>query len=89
MGYARVQFSSGLSIAEIAVHRSGSRVCATPPSRPGLEDGSVVKDDRGKIKYQTLISFANHGVQASWSRQVIAAVREVHPELFTDADTLV
>jgi len=89
MGYARVQFSSGLSIAEIAVHRSGSRVWATPPSRPWLEDGSVVKDDRGKIKYQTLISFANHGVQASWSRQVIAAVREVHPELFTDADTLV
>ena len=89
LGFARVQFTSGLTISEIAVHRSGSRVWAAPPSRPWIEEGDLVKDDRGKIKYQPLISFANHGVQASWSRQVIAAVREAQPELFTEADTFV
>ena len=89
LGFARVQFTSGLIISEIAVHRSGTRVWAAPPSRPWIEEGDLVKDDRGKIRYQPLISFANHGVQASWSRQVIAAVREVHPDLFTDADTFI
>lgn len=86
MGFADVQFSSGLIIHEIAVHQSGSRVWATPPSRPWLENDLLVRDERGRPRYQPIITFANHGVQASWSRQVLRAVRAVHPDLFLDSE---
>lgn len=88
LGFAKVQFSSGLIIAEIAVHRSGSRLWAQPPSRPWIENNALVIDERGKPKYTPLISFAHHGVQASWSRQVLRALRESHPRLFRDDDEL-
>ena len=84
LGFAKVQFSSGLTIDEIAVHRAGSRVWASPPSRPWIENDIVMRDEYGKPRYQPLISFANHGVQASWSRQVLRAVRDAHPDLLPD-----
>jgi hypothetical protein len=86
LGFAKVQFSSGLVIAEITVHRSGSRVWASPPARPWIKDDRVVHDERGRAKYQPLISFANHGVQASWSRQVLRALHDAHPEVFETQD---
>jgi hypothetical protein len=88
LGFAKVQFSSGLIVGEIAVHRSGGRVWASPPARPCIENDTLVRDAKGKAKYQSLISFANHGVQASWSRQVLRALRAVHPDLFDDQDEL-
>lgn len=88
LGFAKVQFSSGLIVSEIAVHRSGRRVWATPPARPWLEADDLVRNGNGKLKYQAVISFATHGVQSSWSRQVIRAVREVHPDLFTNQDEI-
>lgn len=88
IGFAKVQFSSGLIVAEIAIHRHGSRVWAQPPSRPWIDKGNLVRDERGKIRYQPVISFANHGVQASWSKQVLRALREVHPNLLPDENQL-
>lgn len=85
LGFAKVQFSSGLIIGEIAVHRSGNRMWAAPPSRPWIENGAVVIGERGRPRYQSIIGFANHGVQASWSRQVLNALSEEHPALFPDA----
>ena len=88
-GFAKVQFSSGLTIGEIAVHRHGSRVWAQPPARPWIEDDQLVRDERGRVRYQPLISFATHGVQSSWSRQVIRAVRAGVPgELPDEPDLL-
>jgi hypothetical protein len=88
LGFAKVQFSSGLIINDIAIHRTGNRVWASPPARPWIENDALKRDERNKIKYQTLISFANHGVQASWSRQVLRALRKEHPELFRDEDEI-
>lgn len=89
IGVAKVQFTSGLIIAEIAVHRYGDRTWAQPPARALLDAaGNVMRDDRDRIKYQPLISFANHGVQSSWSRQVIQAIKEVHPDLFPTSDPM-
>jgi hypothetical protein len=86
VGIAKVRFSSGLTIAEITVHRSGSRVWASPPARPWIENGALVIDERGRPRYQQIIEFANHGVRASWSRQVINALCEAHPDLFPEMD---
>lgn len=87
LGFAKVQFTSGLIIDEIAVHRSGSRVWAAPPARAWIDNDALVRDERGRLKYQPLIDFANHGVRASWSRQVITALRDAQPELLKDTDT--
>ena len=88
LGFAKVQFSSGLIMAEIGVHRGGHRVWAAPPARLWLdrEADALVRDELGNPKYQPIIEFANHGVRASWSRQVIRAVQLVHPALFSDMD---
>lgn len=88
IGFAKVQFSSGLIMAEITVHRHGNRVWAAPPARPWIENNAVVLDERGKPKYQPIIDFSNHGVRASWSRQVLNALREIHPSLFQESDEL-
>lgn len=87
LGFAKVQFTSGLIIGEIAVHQSGSRMWAAPPARPWLDNNHLTLDERGRPLYQSIISFANHGVRSSWSRQVIRALTEVHPNLFPEIQT--
>lgn len=82
VGFAKVQFTSGLIVGEIAVHQNGSRVWAAPPARPMLDNNATILDERGRPRYQQIVDFANHGVRASWSRQVIRALIEVHPDLF-------
>jgi len=84
LGFAQVQFSSGLIISEIAVHRSGSRMWATPPARPWVASFPPDAPPPDKPRYQPIITFANHGVQASWSRQVLTALRAEQPDLFGD-----
>ena len=86
LGFAKIQFTSGLIIDGIAVQRAGHRVWATPPARPRIADNALVHDPRGRLKYQQLIEFANHGVRASWNRQVLRAVRAEHPDLFHETD---
>jgi hypothetical protein len=83
-GFASVQFASGIQIAEIQVHVAGSRMWASPPARPWIDDGSTVTDpETGKVRYQQLISFSTHGCRRRWSDQVIRALLEVHPGALT------
>jgi len=84
LGFARVQFGSGLIISEIAVHAAGSRAWAQPPARPWLDGNKLVLTEAGKVRWTPVVHFANHGVQASWSRQVINALREAHPEVLPE-----
>jgi hypothetical protein len=85
-GFAKVQFPSGVIIAEVGIHVAGSRAWASPPSRPWVKDNAVMLDEAGKPRWQPLIEFTTHGVRSSWSRQVIAAVREEYPEVFEGAE---
>jgi hypothetical protein len=86
LGLTKVQFPSGLIVPEIAIHQAGSKLWAAPPSRLMLDrDGAVLRDDDGKVRYAPIVSFQTHGVRSSWSRQVIAALCETHPEAFADA----
>jgi hypothetical protein len=85
-GFAKVQFPSGVIIAEVGIHIAGSRAWASPPSRPWVKDNAVVLDEAAKPRWQPLIEFATHGVRSSWSSQVLAAVREEYPEVFEGAE---
>jgi hypothetical protein len=82
LGFAKIQFSSGLIVAEIGIHRTGSKSWAAPPSRPWFKGTELILDEAGKLRWQPLLEFMNHGTRASWSRQCVAAVRAEHPELF-------
>lgn len=84
-GFARAQMSSGMIIDDIQVHQAGSKTWANPPSSPRLDaNGVAVRGERNKIRYDRTVSFFNHGTEASWSRQVIAALRAQHPEALDD-----
>jgi hypothetical protein len=84
-GFATVQFASGLIVAEIAIHQAGSKAWAQPPGRPMIDrDGAVMRDEDGQVRYAPIVGFMNHGTRARWSRQVIAAIREAHPEAFAE-----
>jgi hypothetical protein len=68
--------------SEIGIHRAGAKAWAAPPSRPWLKGAELILDDAGKLKWQPLLEFMNHGTRASWSRQCVAVVKAEHPELF-------
>lgn len=79
--FCRAQMPSGMIIDDIQIHQHGARVWANPPSSPRLDaNGVVVRDERNKIRYDRSVSFFNHGTEASWSRQVVAALRAQHPD---------
>jgi hypothetical protein len=45
-------------------------------------DGSVLRDERNKVRYTPIIEFTSKNVRDRFSDQVIAALRQGHPEAF-------
>lgn len=86
-GFIEAAFPSGLVISDISIGRKGDRVWASPPSKPMVgADGTVRRDDTGKIKYVPIISFSDDKTRWRWSDSVVAAVREQHPEMLSDGE---
>lgn len=83
LGFAKVEFPSGLIIADVTVFK-GERGCwASPPSKPMFgRDGIVMKDDAGKLRYSIIIEFVSKDIRNRWSDSVIEALRAAHPEVF-------
>jgi len=81
-GFARAKFPSGMVMAEIAVHVAADGTAwASPPSRPMLDrDGATMRDAAGKPRWQPLISFTSGRVRAEWSRQIVDALHQQHPD---------
>lgn len=80
-GFAKVRLPSGLEVADIGIHARGGQTWAAPPSRPMLDqDGKALRDETGKVRYVPMIGFYNHGTRASWSRQIIKALRAQYPD---------
>ena len=89
VGFACVQFPSGLRIGEIQIHVAGRKCWAAPPARPWLtdDDSELVRDPDGRPRWNSkLVWFASHGDRRRWSQQVIDAVRAAKPGLLPDAD---
>jgi hypothetical protein len=49
-----------------------------------VRDGVLVCDDDGKPWWQPIVSFMNHGMRSSWSRQIIKVVRVEYPRLLPE-----
>lgn len=83
LGFARVEFSSGMVISDATVLTGERGPWASPPSKPMIsKDGTVLKGDDGKIRYSPLIEFTSKDIRTRWSDAVIAAMRAAHPEAF-------
>jgi hypothetical protein len=84
-GFATIRFRTGLVMHEIALHVAKGRAWASPPLRPMIDrEGIALRDPGGRVRWQSLITFADNAVRHSWSAQIVAAVRERHPEALHD-----
>jgi hypothetical protein len=83
LGFARIEFPSGMIISDVTILNGERGPWASPPSKPQIDrDGSVVRDQNGKIRYSPFIEFTSREVRNRWSATVIEALRVVHPEAF-------
>ena len=83
LGFAKIEFPSGMVIADVTVLTSERGPWALPLSRPMLNrDGVVIKDEAGKIRYSPFIEFTSKEIRNRWSDAVIQAMRAAHPEVF-------
>lgn len=79
-GFATVQLPSGMIVADVAVLVTEGRPWASPPSKPMLDrDGSVLRDDAGKVRYAPIISFASKEIRDRFSAAIIDAMTIAHP----------
>lgn len=83
LGFAKVEFPSGLIIADVTIMNGERGPWAAPPSKPMVgRDGTAMKDEGGKIRYVPIIEFSSKAIRNKWSDAVIAAMRAAHPEAF-------
>ena len=79
-GFAKIEMPSGMIISDVTVLTGANGPGASPPSKPQIgRDGTVMKDQTGKIKYTPIIEFTSKEVRDRWSAQVIEALRAQHP----------
>ena len=83
LGFAKIEFPSGMIIADVTVLAGERGAWASPPSKPMIgRDGVVMKDDSGKIRYSPIIEFSSKEVRQRFSEGIVAALRAAHPEAF-------
>ncbi len=84
LGFAKVEFPSGMVISDVTILQSERGPWASPPSKPMLSrDGAAMKDDAGKLRYVPIIEFTSKDIRNKWSDAVIEAMRAAHPEVFS------
>lgn len=82
LGFAKVEFPSGLIITDVTILSGERGPWASPPSKPMVgRDGAVLKDDKGKVRYSPIIEFATKEIRNRWSDSIIAAMRDAYPEV--------
>ena len=80
-GFAKIGMPSGMIVSDVTILTGERGPWASPPSKPTiLTDGTVAKDDPGKIRYVPIIEFVSRDVRQKFSDAVIAAVRATHSE---------
>jgi hypothetical protein len=79
VGVASVKLGRALKINDIMVLTSNGRQWANLPARQQIgKDGTVIKDDRGKPRYTTIIEWADPESRERFSAAVISAIEAEH-----------
>jgi DNA-binding cell septation regulator SpoVG len=83
-GFAKVEFGSGLIISDVTILKGDRGPWASPPSKPMVgRDGTVMKDQDGKVRYTPIIEFSSREIRDKWSDSIIEAMRATHPEVLS------
>lgn len=78
----------GLEVREVTVHQHGDKRWALLPARPRLDsNGAAIRDPRGKIAYEALLTIGDDTRRAAFSRAVVDAVAAFAPTAF-DLETV-
>ena len=66
-----------LHIRDIAVHEMNGRQWAQLPARPQLDQNrELVRDERGKIKYATILTFDSNEAAAEFNEAALKALQD-------------
>jgi hypothetical protein len=86
-GFAEVRLPSGMILHDVGIHIAGASAWASLPGKPMLDrNGVVLRDDRGKIKYSRVITFANKELRDRFSEAIIEAIRLAYPDVLVPTE---
>src|SRR4051794_15599623 len=75
VGFATVRAPSGLIFVDVAVHRKGDAVSASPASNSMLDRNCTqMRDTAGKLRWTPIVSFSDRQVRDRWSNGAIEAL---------------
>jgi hypothetical protein len=84
-GFATVHIAEMcLAVHDVAVHTKNGKRWAQLPAKPQIRDGTLVKNDDGKVQYVPVMHFDTREVADAFSAAVINAVLELAPKAFSD-----
>jgi hypothetical protein len=88
-GFFNAAMPSDLVLHEVALHHRDGTWWVQPASKPMLSrDGTVLRDDAGKIRYSPIVSFRTKQARDRFNRAVLEALRATHPEAFAEDGTM-
>lgn len=87
-GFADVLLeATHLRIHDVAVHSKNGRRWAQLPGRPMIDrDGVVMRDEKNKTRYSPILEFTDREASDKFTRGVIDAVLQAHPDAFAGED---
>lgn len=80
-GFASIEFPFGLRIQDITVHVKNGKAWIGMPGKAQLDqDGTVRRDDSGKVKYVQVLEWSNRERADQFRDKVLALVTELYPD---------
>jgi hypothetical protein len=85
-GFAAVRLGRSLNIRDLAILHSNGRTWVGLPGKPIIgADGTVARDDKGKVRYVPILEWADRAASDRFGAAVLAAIRAEHPTALPDA----
>jgi hypothetical protein len=84
VGFANVEFASGMQMYGVTILQGKDGRCALPPGRPQLDaTGRARRKANGKVEYAPIIKFRSRDIQGQWSSQIIEELQRTCGSLLT------
>lgn len=84
LGTFDLRLLSGLELYDfkLGVGSQGTRYILVPATQMRDRNDRILLDDRGKTRWRQFVGFDGQVVRERFSAQVLAVLRQAHPELF-------